>query len=97
MDVVDDKKIFGALGLHVGIAGYERRSDSGETFTEKGANNCVNIGRQVSSLKSEKASLYFSCCRETESRMERRLASVRLYQRKTRCFSHCCSVLFEPR
>ena len=33
MDV--DKKIFDALGLHMGIVGYERKSDSGETLTEK--------------------------------------------------------------
>ena len=35
MDVVNDKKIFDALGLHMGIVGYERKSDSGETLTEK--------------------------------------------------------------
>ena len=35
MDVVNHKKIFDALGLHMGIVGYERKSDSGETLTEK--------------------------------------------------------------
>ena len=35
MDVVNDKKIFDALGLHMGIVGYERKSDSGETLAEK--------------------------------------------------------------
>ena len=35
MDVVNDKKIFDALGLHMGIVGYERKSDSGETLMEK--------------------------------------------------------------
>ena len=29
------KKIFDALGLHMGIVRYERKSDSGETLTEK--------------------------------------------------------------
>ena len=35
MDVVNDKKIFDALGLHMGIVGYEKKSDSGESLTEK--------------------------------------------------------------
>ena len=35
MDVVHDKKISDALGWHMGIVGYERKSDSGETLTEK--------------------------------------------------------------
>ena len=35
MDVVHDQKISDALGLYVGIVGYERKSDSGETLTEK--------------------------------------------------------------
>ena len=34
MDVVNDKKIFDALGLRMGIVGYEKKSDSGETLTE---------------------------------------------------------------
>ena len=50
MDVVNDKKTSDALRLHMGIVACERKSDSGD-FDGKGANNCVYIGRQVSSLK----------------------------------------------